>query len=290
MEAEELLSGIQDQIDASASAVAGQVSAVQFFPAAYPGTFQATVSEVPSEETLCDHDSELSNSDTADAAGRGAFTSEFEHQIASVKREGGTFQPIEFVDLELNSDVAHGVQPGKFVSGHDHWQRCGRLEGRSALEAMPRTLSNLKELGSEMHVTLEQIGDVPANPGTVRGAIGHWIILILRRLLWWHTRSVSAFADVVTRDLKEHVAFLEHLSKTQEENQRTLLSIQQALTGMGARLEESARQERQLASRTSQLESDLRITAELNVSLAAELERARGLEGWGAPECRHENP
>jgi hypothetical protein len=268
MEAKEFLLGIQAQI--SASAVAGQVSAVQFFPPEYPGTVQAAVSEVPSEETFCEHDHELSNSDIADGAGRGAPTSGFEHR-----------------------------------------QRGDRPEGWSTLEAMPRTLSNLKELGSEIQVTLEQMDDVPANPGTIRGAIGRWIILILRRLLWWHTRSVSAFADVVTRDLKEQVAFLQHLSKIQEENQRTLLSIQQALTGMGARLEESANQERQLVCRTSRLESDVRIAAELNASLTAKLrrlsisadgleekpnraevrdsERASGLERREAPKCRHEN-
>ena len=199
MEVEEFLSGIQEQIDASASSVAGHVSAVQFFPPEYPGTFRATVPDVPTEENFREHDE---------------------------------------------------------------------------LQATSRILAHLQELGSEMQLALEQIDEVPANPGTVRGAVGRWVILILRRLLWWHTRPVSAFADAVTRDLKEQVALLEQLSKTQTENRRTLLSIQQALTTMGARLEKTDEQDRQPASRTSQLESDVRATAELKASLAPE---SRGL-------------
>jgi hypothetical protein len=218
MEVEEFLAGIQEQLDTSVSPGAGQVSAVQFFPPAYPGTDKATIPELPSRDNVCEQDDLLPTSHIADPVGRDGCT-----------------------------------------SGIEQRQRCGSLESRRSSEAMPQILSRLKELGLEMQVTLDQIGSVPSNPGTVRGALGRWIILLFRRVLWWHTRSVSAFADVVTRELKEQVALLEHLSTIQEENQRTLVSIQQALAGMGARLEESASEQRQVAARTSQLESDVRL-------------------------------
>jgi len=274
IEVDEFLSGIQAQVAASKDAVASQASAVQFFPPVWADDAMEQVQEVPSEENFCEHDYLLSNPDIADAVRRGHFRSGFAHWSRLGKREGRSFHPVKFIELEyleLNPDAVSAIQAGQFASGRDHWERRGRLEGRSIRKPMPLFLSHLKRVGSEMQVRLAQIGEVPANPGTLRGAIGHQVIVILRRLFWWQTRSVSAFAEVATRGFKEHTGILEHLAAAQEQNHRTLTSIQQAVNGIGARLEESVHQQQELTSRICKLESDVLTVSELNASLVGEL-------------------
>src|SRR5215475_13669758 len=200
------------------------------------------------------------------------FLSGIQAQIDASRGGGlpGQADAVQFFPPELIPDVVQSIQDGQFASSRDHWQRCGRLEGLSTRKTMPLFLSHLKRLGSEMQVSLAQIGEAPTNPGTFRGAIGRHIILIIRRLLWWHTRSVSAFADAATRGFKQHVGFLEHLAAAQEQNHRTLLSIQQTVSGIGAQLEELMPQQ-QLAPRICQLESELRFATELNAALESGL-------------------
>jgi ubiquinone/menaquinone biosynthesis C-methylase UbiE len=273
IEVDEFLSGIQAQITASKDAVPSQASAIQFFPPVWVDDAVEQVQEVPSEENFCEQDYLLSNPDIADAVRRGDFRSGFDHWSRLGKHEGRSFHPVKFIELEyldLNPDAVPAIQAGKFASGRDHWERRGRLEGRSTRKPVPLVLSHLKRVGSEMQVRLAQIGEVPANPGTLRGAIGHQVITILHRLLWWQTRSVSAFAEVATRGFKEHIGILEHLVAAQEQNHRTLTSIQQAVNGIGARLEESAHQQQKLTSRIGHLESDVLSVRDLNASLADE--------------------
>lgn len=214
IEAEEFLSGIQKQIDAGKAGVVSQAGAVQFFRPMCLDSPRKRAQETRSEENFCEQDYLLANTDVADAVKRGKFKSGFAHWIAVGKNEGRSFEPAEFSELEyleLNPDVAKLIQDGRFASGLDHWSQCGRLEGRSIRKPRPPSLSHLKRLGYEMQFGLAQMGDAPPSPGTLRGAIGRQMILILRRLLWWYTRSVSVWADVTTRAFKAQHAALEHL-------------------------------------------------------------------------------
>jgi ubiquinone/menaquinone biosynthesis C-methylase UbiE len=275
IEAEEFLSGIQRQLDAGKAGVLSPASAVQFFHPLCLDSPQKYALE-HSEENFCEQDYLLCNPDVAIAIESGEFKSGFEHWIAVGKHEGRSFEPSEFNELEyleLNPDVAKLIADGQFASGLDHWRRCGRLERRSLRNPRLRSLSHLKRLGYEMQVRLAQIGDAPASPGTLRGAIGQRIILILRRLLWWYTRSVSVWANVSTRAFKEQAAVLDHIEAEEERNHSTLVSIQESLGRIAARTEEIANQHQQLASAIGHLESNIHSANELNETLAAQLHR-----------------
>jgi len=69
--------------------------------------------------------------------------------------------------LVLNPDVARAVADGVFNSGFEHWERCGRLEGR--LSSVPADFDEL--------TYLELNPDVEAGvlQGTIRSGYEHWI-------------------------------------------------------------------------------------------------------------------
>ena len=275
IEAEEFLSGIQAQIDAGKGAVPGQAGAVQFFRPLHRAGCQRYPVETPSEETFCEQDYLLSNPDIADAVKRGEFKSGFEHWVTSGRHEGRSFQAAEFIEreyLELNPDVAKSVEEGQFASGRDHWQQRGRLEGRSIRKAMPRLLSHLKRLRSEMRIRFAQVGEVPPSPSTIRGIVGRQTIHLLRRVLWWYTQSVWALGDVATRAFKEQIAVLEHLGAAQEETDSALLSIREELNGIATYAEQGSRQRQEFEARICQLESHVRSASELNATVGAHVQ------------------
>src|SRR5262249_10156377 len=121
IEADELMSEIQAQIDANESASTARIGAVQFFPPIRDVSEQ--MPKILSEENFCEKDYLFSNPNVAAAVQRGEFRSGFEHWISIGKQEGRSFQPTEFSELEyleLNPEVALAVQGGQFASGRDH--------------------------------------------------------------------------------------------------------------------------------------------------------------------------
>ncbi len=249
IEAEELLAGIQRQIDAGNSGVLSQVGAVRFFSPSSVGAPPRYASETLSENSFREQDYLLANPDVADAVRTGEFKSGWEHWIAVGKEEGRSIEPVQFSEieyLELNPDIASLIQNGSFASGLDHWNRRGRLEGRNITKPRPPSLPYLKQLCYEIQGRLAQMGEAPPSPGTLRGALGRHLILILRRLLWWYTRPVSMWADVTTRAVQEQQAVFEHLAAVQEESRRTSASIQDAVRLIAAQMDERAEQIRGL--------------------------------------------
>jgi len=172
IDAEEFLVGIQRQIEAGKHRSANQGGAVQFFHPLSLHISQKQAPAHPSEENFCEQDYLLSNPDVSDAIERGEFKSGFDHWLRVGKQEGRSFEPAEFNEieyLELNPDVVELIRDGLFASGRDHWRRRGRLEGRNIKIVHPMSLSHLKRLSYEMQVRLNQMGESPPNPGTLRG-------------------------------------------------------------------------------------------------------------------------
>jgi hypothetical protein len=81
IDADEFLSEIQAQIDASKSVAAGRTSAVQFFPPLALDGSSEQIPEIPSEENFCKHDYVFSNPDIPAAVRQREFRSGFEHWI-----------------------------------------------------------------------------------------------------------------------------------------------------------------------------------------------------------------
>lgn len=203
VDAEALLAGIQRQIDTGNAGRPNPSSAVQFFP-----------------------DSSLDSN------------------YAPEKVPGEGFP--EQAYLLANPDVAYAVRSGEFKSGLEHWIAMGKAEQRSfgrretsIGKTRPASLQSL----NEMQAYLAQMGAAPPSPDTFRGVIGRQAILILRRLLWWYTRSVSGWAGAATRAFRQQHATVEQLTEQltveQEQSRHILLSMQEAIDRNSAETEKA---------------------------------------------------
>jgi SAM-dependent methyltransferase len=175
-----------------------------------------------------------SNPDTAAAVKRGEFRSGYEHWVTCGEREGRWFEPCEFREtdyLELNPDVVLTIADGSFASGHDHWLRCGRLEGRRVTKALPLLNSRWAKLGSQTRAAVLLIGEAPPNPQTLRGKLGTWAVLAIRRLLWWYTQPIKNFAKITEHSLREHAVATADLRAALESEMAAREALASRLTG-----------------------------------------------------------
>jgi SAM-dependent methyltransferase len=263
MDAEQLLSAIQMQIDSDGSTSNGASRAVHFFPAE-PGAQAAG----PAGNDFNEDDYLISNPDIMAAIERGEFKSGFEHWTKVGSSEGRSFVPAAFVEkeyLESNPDAANAVLSGEFVSGRDHWLKRGRVEGRSVRKSMRAFVLSTMRLTSDR---ASRIGTVPEGPRTLRATVGKGIIRIMRRLLWWYTRSLEDFASSVTRQLQAQIAWLDSIEKEQRQDHGLIESLRTTITDLSA-------DQRNLAFKADTLGAEVRSYSDFKRQFASAQEQDR---------------
>ena len=259
LDAEELLEEIRSRHQRDVSGNGNHLSeAVRFYPLQPRSNGHVPPLPVLSDETFCESDYLLSNPDAAAAIERGEFRSGYDHWISCGKQEGRRFEPCEFSEtdyLDLNPDVVCTVRDGTFASGRDHWLQRGRLEGRRVKKPLPLFTSRLTRLDAQLRAAVAGLEEDPPTPPTLRGRLGFWAISAIRRLLWWYTKPLKRFAAIADQGFREHTAVVEHLANLQEEQSRTLHSLESAIGGITEQLNDVVSQ--RLSERVERLSSML---------------------------------
>ncbi|MGD0667001.1 MAG: hypothetical protein ABSB23_05550 [Bryobacteraceae bacterium] len=89
-------------------------------------------------------------------------------------------------------------------------------DGSSDLSEMAELVNRLNALDagldSDLAAAIRALGEVPPAVTTVRSKVGRALILLLKRLLWWHTWSLKAFADSAGKQFECELAALELLA------------------------------------------------------------------------------
>ena len=198
------------------------------------------------------------------------IVAEMRQKIASRPvRDEDDFSESEY--LELYPDVGNAVAAGTFRSGHEHWIRSGRAEGRrgrkrlagnatrpsgvvaegNSMPSLKRSSLALQDVRSRTippHL-FDGIGEPTPLLNTARGRLAHALMRWLGKALWWYSyRLKQALESVVST-----------LNGLQAEHVRALEALQEDLRDMAARQEDlrknAARQEdlRDLAARQEDL-------------------------------------
>lgn len=104
-------------------------------------------------------------------------------------------------------------------------EMAGLVDRLSALDAW---------LDSDLATAIRAVGDAPPFVTTLRGKAGRVLIHVLKRLLWWYTRSLKTFANSAGKQFECELAALQILAI---EHQDLLAKV--------AELQEEVRQLRQ---------------------------------------------
>jgi hypothetical protein len=117
---------------------------------------------------------------------------------------------------------------------------------RATHEGEVATLLNALEesLASGFEESLLAIGKPPPGPLSVRGHLGQLLILLLRRLLWWYTRSLMPFADAVGRQFHDEIALLTAMARLQEEQRAEIAELRKELRQLSEHRTDSCETER----------------------------------------------
>lgn len=267
LEVEELMSAIQRHVNEACLAESGPVGGVRFFPESSADRFGDSFPEDPSNADFSEEDYLYLNPDVRLGIERGEFRSGFAHWLAFGKHEGRAFPPTRFDEseyLELNPDVASGVRDKEYLSGREHWERIGRLEGRKLRSPMRILLPRLKRLGATLEGQASRLGEMPPTPMTIRGILGRQIILVLRRLLWWYTSSLTSIGRAISEITKQEFDCLSHLDAAIRQDHSTLISMQGSVAAITdpverliAKVEEESRARAILTSRLDAVTGEL---------------------------------
>lgn len=107
-----------------------------------------------------------------------------------------------------------------------------------SLEEVIQRLHRLYDmLGPAFDVDVRKIGGAPPIAGGLRGALGHVTIRILRRLLWWYTRSLRHFAESVGVRMQASVAALETMAIAQAEVRLEIAQLREEVRSLRESLE-----------------------------------------------------
>jgi hypothetical protein len=117
-------------------------------------------------------------------------------------------------------------EPGAAVrmhSGRVHYQWNTLTPSSVAApdEDLTQLALRLRNLQSGLHFRIEaairNLGAAPPSAGSLRGRIGAAAILLLQRLLWWQTRSLHNFGDVLAAQHQAELELLKSIVLAQAE-------------------------------------------------------------------------
>jgi hypothetical protein len=138
---------------------------------------------------------------------RAAMSSVSGEASAGVEFYGGAVR-VATTQAEVNNRAAEIIRgTGQFPTAHSS-------EILVRLEALRVSLSSVFE------PDLLGVGAPPPRPAGLRGAFGRMTILLLRKLLWWYTRSLMAFGDAVGKQFHDEIALLTAIVRAQEEQRK----------------------------------------------------------------------
>ncbi|MFY9727300.1 MAG: hypothetical protein WB579_16295 [Bryobacteraceae bacterium] len=137
-----------------------------------------------------------------------------------------------------------GTQAGavRFHSGPVHnWEKALAAEtvstnatpeiGSSDRPEMAELVGRLNTLDaaldSSLAAAIRALAEVPPAVTTLRSKLGRALILLLKRLLWWHTWSLKAFADAAGKQFESELAALELLAVQHKEVLAQLAALQE---------------------------------------------------------------
>jgi hypothetical protein len=133
---------------------------------------------------------------------------------AGVEFYGGAIR-VATTEAKVNNRAA------EIIRGTDQFPAAHSREILVRLEALQVSLSSVFE------PELLGIGAAPPRPAGLRGAFGRMAILLLRKLLWWYTRSLMAFGDAVGKQFHDEIALLTAVVRAQEEQRAEFLALRE---------------------------------------------------------------
>jgi hypothetical protein len=124
------------------------------------------------------------------------------------------------VDLRLRLDVSEQLNGAvTFYSGlvHLNVSHAGGSQRSSAVlgkedEGAVRLEGLRQSLETDVAPAVADLGETPPRPATLRGFVGALAIRFLRPLLWWHTRSLRAFASSAVSQSYQELEMLDYLA------------------------------------------------------------------------------
>jgi hypothetical protein len=145
--------------------------------------------------------------------------------------DGALPHDIELVDIDAEDLL---VQVHRHMGGGQA-DSAVTFHGQEAAGVRALTL-RLRQLHSQLEARARELGDAPPAPSTPRARVGSFLISVLQRVLWWHTRSMQRFADLASRQAGEEVVVLERIARNQQTIAANVEQLQHDLARVEARL------------------------------------------------------
>jgi hypothetical protein len=102
-----------------------------------------------------------------------------------------------------------------------------RSQANGSEELADRLQALYKSLDGSFAISSAEIGEMPAVAPTFRGAVGHFAIGILQRLMWWYTGSLRNFAGSVGTHLQGSTEAIEVLASLLRMQQIEIASLRE---------------------------------------------------------------
>lgn len=100
----------------------------------------------------------------------------------------------------------------------NRWEMTELVNRLNALDA---------SLDSDLAAAIRSLGEVPPAVTTLRSKAGRALILLLKRLLWWHTWSLKAFADSAGKQFECELAALQILAVQHKDALAQIAALQE---------------------------------------------------------------